>query len=126
MFYFHTKTFVAMLLLTFILQAIAAPVSCETRASSKTPESHHAMMQHKMPGELTLSHQTMSHQNKADKADCCDNDCSCPASVCSSFSIINNDTVGVTPLAQQHKVNQLPTALLRSTITSVFRPPIFA
>lgn len=119
--FLYTRTFVAVLLLTFMVKTFAAPVSCATTAPAKKIESHQNMMKHNMQIDVT-----MSHQMKSIKADCCDSDCSCPASVCSSFTMITNNIADFAPLAQHHKVNQLPIFILQSYVNSLFRPPRIA
>lgn len=119
--YFLTKTFVALLSLAFMAQTIAAPASCATNDSADETATHQIMMEHTMQPAIN-----MFHQESTDKPDCCDNDCSCPAGVCSSCLVISNPLTHFAGLTEYHNVNHRPELILPPTITSLFRPPIFS
>lgn len=117
-----TKTLViAALLLTFIAQTIAAPISCSVKDSNTKAAAHQLMMQHEMQSDMG-----MGHRQKAQKPDCCDHDCSCPISICSSFLMVSQINTYLSPTSTFEIISLHSSALLQADITSLFRPPIFA
>tara|TARA_R110000772_G_scaffold15078_5_gene43932 strand:+ start:4112 stop:4477 length:366 start_codon:yes stop_codon:yes gene_type:complete len=119
--YFCLRIFVAVLLLAFMLQSTAAPVSCGTNDAVKITDTHQNMMKHDMQ-----SGAKMLHHKRSEKPDCCDYDCSCPAGICASLIVITNNVIQLAPLVKDHKTNQCPDSTLQPDITSLFRPPIFS
>ena len=116
-----SRAFVVALLLALIGQAYAAPMHCAKSTSDNGHEAHQNMMKHDMQAGDDLSH----HQ-KTEKPSCCDNDCSCPATTCSSILIIANYSMFRASVANHQKISQLYGVVIKPDIPSLFRPPIFS
>ncbi|WP_261591552.1 hypothetical protein [Pseudoalteromonas holothuriae] len=85
-----------------------ATMACEMSASS-----HQKMM-------------TMDHSLMPNMADCCDTQCTCPASACLSLIFLNYEHLN----KLEHQLTEPRLTSLSQTpqsiITSLYRPPIFA
>lgn len=114
-----TKSFaVVALLLAFIAQSVAAPIPCANEHTSPKSNEHQQTMQHEMSDSGNMEH----HQQTLESS-CCDHECSCPASVCSSFSLVSQLSTYFSSVANFQISNQHSAALLQANVTSLFRPP---
>ncbi|OHU95155.1 hypothetical protein [Pseudoalteromonas byunsanensis] len=69
---------------------------------------------------------SMDNSNMSSAADCCDTECTCPASVCTSIHYLSSYLLTTPVLYYSEAINRsLPQAPLAIS-SSLYRPPIFA
>lgn len=112
------------LLLTLVGQAVASvAMSCEMPHMNQTHESSKSEMINEM-------HHTMSPSMM--NMDCCDDDatgnqeCSCPISACSAYSMLSSDGLFITVLPPPEKVQLYTLQNQHSIASSLYRPPMVA
>jgi len=123
------------MLVALIGQALAySSMSCDmthmTKFDASTSETS---MSHEAMDHLTMSHKAMDHANMdhmADKVmnmeDCCDVNCTCPANACSSIFVLESQDASLEAVSSSESLTQLTLAQPVSSISSLYRPPIFA
>jgi len=114
------------MLFAFVGQGWAnSAMSCEMATASH--QSHTSlMMDHESMSHENMNHVMMSHENMKNDESCCESECPCPTSACSTASIIHSEYLAehinlVNDLVIIQDVNRT-----QSLPSSLFRPPIFS
>ena len=121
------------MLFAFIGQAFAyTSMSCEMSADAHqshmatTQSRHHADMNPQpVMDHGNMEHSKMEHSGLLSHEDCCGVDCVCPASACSTATLVNAESApfDLIPLSEDAIIAL--TRQTKSISTSLFRPPIF-
>ena len=132
-----SQIIVALLVMTALLGQAFANASMSCDMSEHDSASHHMQMtmshdtaNHKNMNHENMDHSAMGHDEMASMMqmteDCCEVDCVCPASACTSYTYVSSELVSQLPLSsfERIKFTNLNHPLL--DIKSLYRPPIFA
>lgn len=118
---------VTVLLLSFLGQAMAySTMACDMSANSHTSMEHSSQKSMKSMHHDGVDHSNSNASVPASSGDCCDIECLCPVTACTSISILC-EIAGLTVINNHsddidfHQLEQL-----NSIPTSLYRPPIFA
>jgi len=121
---------VAAVLIAFVGQAFAnTMMSCEMSAESTQSymvmdhsSMDHSSVDHSMMGE----HDMTSKSDKQNHEECCGADCACPASACTTLTIVSSALQSANLVRLSEAVVFQLANQTKSIPSSLFRPPIFA
>ncbi len=88
-------------------------------------DNHQAMMTMDHSTKMTMS-ANMDHSNMSSAADCCDTDCTCPASACTSIHYLSSYLATTSALYYSEVIIRSFPQAPRAISSSLYRPPIFA
>lgn len=123
-------TRIAMLIMLMI-GSIAQSFSASHRVCD-TQHHFDGDSQQKLHREMSMQHHDMMSESTDEvlqsqiMQDCCDSECACPATACSSSSAIVNSHDVFSKTLVVNEIFATVTAHTRSVSSSLFRPPIFA
>ncbi|WP_206485120.1 hypothetical protein [Thalassotalea sp. G2M2-11] len=120
-----SKVFVVVaMLVAFIGQALAyTTMSCEM--PSDAHQSHMTMEHSSFTAHAGMDHSDMQMQS-SNSEDCCETDCHCPKSACSTVTFVNANNALSDAIAFNEAVESHTTEQTNSIPASLYRPPIFA
>ena len=98
------------------------PISKQSVNEQSSPASHESAATHEfgMTQDLVLNHGEMSH------GECCQADCFCPASACSSVGIVNSVLNASNIIYINSSIGAQSSSLTSTVPSSLYRPPIAA
>ncbi len=115
------------MLLTLVGQAVASvAMLCEMPQMS---QAQHAATNVATNVAIEKTHQQMSVSMM--NMDCCDDaateqECNCPISACSAYSMLSVDGLFSTPLIISEKIQLYPSQNQHHLVSSLYRPPMSA
>ena len=104
-------------------------MAADTHSDMNHDGMHHGVVDHDVIDHGVVDHSLMNHDT-ADLSntdeDCCESECSCPASACTNLSIVNSEASSSAMIQISEAVSMQPTSQTKSISSSLYRPPIFA
>ncbi|MDN4502742.1 hypothetical protein QX776_10020 [Alteromonadaceae bacterium BrNp21-10] len=119
----HKVFITTIMLLAFVSQVFAsASMPCEMpqSANQQNATPHHNMVM------SATDQQMMQHDMLKQQADCCDVDCHCPASACTSMTLVNGIPLLLKLDLSIIKIQHINGLVPQAHRKSLYRPPIFA
>ena len=93
---------------------------CDMTMMTKDSMMHHTMAQDGMSKDI------MSQDEKMSSMDCCEVECVCPINACHAFTYVPQSVQTLGFFSSFEKIQNAPLTPLATTISNLYRPPIFA
>lgn len=123
---FHQIAMVVILCLTFIGQAFSyAPMSCDMKNDTHQMNMSSSVMSEQMDHSMMSSDMHMSSTSSYDD-NCCDAECDCLASACTSISFVASANLSPKINSSVSKISFQVNLFNLSQYNVLYRPPIFA
>lgn len=117
------------------ISAVTMPCEANTTNNQHSSNAHSSMhgsphnsMHSSMHDNKQMSHHLNAEMTKAEQVsdNCCDTQCSCPQTNCSSVYVSDNNTKSNLHIIGVQKIHRLISNYQINTQKSLYRPPIFA
>jgi hypothetical protein len=103
---------------------------CDMTMMAQDSMMHHVMSQDGMSKDIMSKDQTMSSMvssaSDTSSMDCCDVECVCPINACHAFTYVPQSVQTLGFFSSFEKIQNAPLAPPATTVSNLYRPPIFA
>jgi hypothetical protein len=98
---------------------------CDMTMMTQDSMMHHTMAQDEMSKDQTMS-SMVSSASDTSSMDCCDVECVCPINACHAFTYVPQSVQTLGFFSSFEKIQNAPLAPPATTVSNLYRPPIFA
>jgi hypothetical protein len=103
---------------------------CDMTMMTQDSMMHHTMAQDGMSKDIMSQDETMSSMassaSESSSMDCCEVECVCPINACHAFTYVPQSVQTLGFFSSFEKIQNAPLTPPVTTISNLYRPPIFA